>query len=188
MSARADGTLSIRAGRDAYFAANCLPADGGYNEKWVRFKVMGIPVVFPNTEARKRQVPAHDVHHVLTGYGTDLTGESEIGAWEIGSGCDGPARHLGLRVMSVAIFWALGRTFRAFLLGRQCKNFYAAGTIGDDLLARPVSEVRAEIGLDAALEAPTSADRLAFAGWCLAAFGVAWAPILVIAGIWWIWN
>lgn len=143
--------------------------------------------MFPNSEARKRQVPAHDVHHVLTGYGTDLTGESEIGAWEIGSGCDGPARSLGLRVMAVAIFWALGRTFRAFLRGRQCRNFYA-GTVGEELLARGIGEVRAEIGLDAEIKAPTRADRVAFAGWCLAALAIVWGPIPVVVGIWWLWN
>lgn len=109
MSARVDDTLSIRAGRDAYFSANGFPAGGGYDAKWVKLKAFGIPFAFPNTEARKRQVPAHDIHHVLTGYGTDLVGEAEIGAWEIGSVCDGPARHLGLRVMGIlaALWWWL---------------------------------------------------------------------------------
>ena len=42
---------------------------------------------FPNTPSRKRAVRYHDLHHALTGYATDLTGEFEISAWEIGSGC-----------------------------------------------------------------------------------------------------
>ena len=41
----------------------------------------------PNTEGRRRAVRIHDLHHVVTGYQTDLRGEAEIGAWELASGC-----------------------------------------------------------------------------------------------------
>ncbi len=72
---------TLREGRQAYFAENGLPADGGYQDRWVVIKLGGIPVfAFPNTKDRRRAVPFHDLHHVLTGYGTDLRGEAEIGA------------------------------------------------------------------------------------------------------------
>ena len=35
---------------------------------------------FPNTAGRVRAVRYHDLHHVVTGYATDWTGEAEIGA------------------------------------------------------------------------------------------------------------
>ena len=45
-------------------------------------------MTFPNTDSRKRAVPLHDLHHILTGYKTDWMGEAEIGAWELRAGCN----------------------------------------------------------------------------------------------------
>ena len=78
---------SLREARARYFEANGFGENGGYDEDWVRFKVGPFPVAFPNTKGRKAAVPCHDLHHVATGFDTDLAGEGEIGAWEIASGC-----------------------------------------------------------------------------------------------------
>lgn len=72
---------SLRSARDAYYAANDMPPDGGLSDKWVRLELGPFPVAFPNTPARRALVPYHDLHHCLTGYGTDLVGEAEVGAW-----------------------------------------------------------------------------------------------------------
>ena len=46
-----------RAGRASYFADHGLPADGGYDDRFVVFKFRGIPVfAFPNTADRKHAV------------------------------------------------------------------------------------------------------------------------------------
>ncbi len=93
---------TLREGRAIYFAENGLPADGGYDDGWVVIRVKGIPVfAFPNTEGRKRDAPFHDLHHLVTGYGTDLIGEAEIGAWELGSDCSASpaARYLNCQVL-----------------------------------------------------------------------------------------
>jgi hypothetical protein len=39
----------------------------------------------PNSDARRKAVVLHDLHHVATGYKTDWTGEAEISAREIAS-------------------------------------------------------------------------------------------------------
>src|SRR5258708_31947833 len=78
--------LTMRDARAEYFDRNNFK-DGGYNDKWVSLKIGPIPFGFPNTKARVRPVKLHDLHHVLTEYETTCTGEAEIGAWEIASGC-----------------------------------------------------------------------------------------------------
>ena len=80
-----DGTM--RAARARYFEANAFGADGGYDDAWVHLKVGPLPVSFPHTRERVRAVRYHDLHHVVTGYDTDLIGEFEISAWELGAGC-----------------------------------------------------------------------------------------------------
>ena len=77
---------TLRAARDRYFAANGL-GEGGYTDRWVRLMAGPVPIWFPNTAARVRAVRLHDLHHVLTAYETTWTGEAELGAWEIASGC-----------------------------------------------------------------------------------------------------
>src|SRR5262245_50514331 len=82
-----DPKLTLRAARDVYFSENGFGADGGYSAAWVDFKLGPLPMPFPNTPGRVRAVQHHDLHHLITGYGTDIRGEMEISAWELGSGC-----------------------------------------------------------------------------------------------------
>src|SRR5438128_1156812 len=112
-----DETLLDARGR--YFAANGFGADGGYQAPFVDFKLGPIPFPFPNPEGRRRAVRYHDLHHIVTGYRTDFSGELEISAWELGAGCrDFPAAwllNLGGTAMGAVV--APRRTFRAFSLG-----------------------------------------------------------------------
>lgn len=41
---------------------------------------------FPNPPSRQIAVRLHDLHHVVTGYGTDPAGEAEVSAWEFRRG------------------------------------------------------------------------------------------------------
>ena len=77
----------LRDARKRYFEANGFGADGGYEAKWVTLQAGPLRLAFPNSEARRRAVRYHDLHHVLADYPTDWTGEAEIGAWELASGC-----------------------------------------------------------------------------------------------------
>src|SRR5688572_30034252 len=79
--------ITMREARAMYFQANGFGASGGYDDAWVDFKLGPIPLPFPNTKARIEAVRFHDLHHLLTGYDTDITGEFEISAWEIAAGC-----------------------------------------------------------------------------------------------------
>ena len=69
----------------------------------------------------------HDLHHVVTGYQTDLRGEAEIGAWELASGClRWPAATiLNLFALAMGLVIAPHRMARAWSLGRHTQNLYA---------------------------------------------------------------
>ena len=164
------GTLSLRDARRRYFDANGFGEDGGYAKRWVKVKVGPAAFWFPNTQGRVRAVRYHDLHHVATGYDTDLAGEAEIAAWEIASGCRGffASWWLNLVAMCFGLFLAPGRIFRAFVRGRHTRNLYGEH-LDEELLARSVSDVRSGLGLAGAVPPASPADRLAFAGWSLAA-------------------
>jgi hypothetical protein len=158
---------SVASARDAYFAANGF-SEAAYSERWARLKLGPIPVVFPNTSSRKRALPIHDLHHIATGFSTTLTGEAEIGAWEIGGGCGDyvAAWLLNATVFAAGFVIAPRRVYRAFIRGRHARNLYASGW-NDSLLHASVAALRAQV--EPKRDAPaTVRDRLAFAAWTIA--------------------
>lgn len=140
---------TLREARRRYFEVNRFGANGGYDDPFVEITFGPFKVPIPNTKGRVRAVRFHDLHHILTGYDTDLRGEAEIGAWEIGSGC---ADHyaawvLNFGAMSVGALLIPKRTWQAFRRGLKSKNLYRE-TFDEALLERKVSEMRTSLGLD----------------------------------------
>jgi len=135
--------LTMSAARTRYFENNGFGADGGYGAAWVDFKLGPIPFPFPNTPQRVDAVKFHDLHHVLTGYDTDFTGELEISAWEIAAGCKryAAAWVLNLGGIAAGLFTSPGRVFAAFVRGRHSSTVY--GEAFEPLLERTVGELRA---------------------------------------------
>lgn len=163
--------MTLREARDLHFQLNGL-GDGGYEDRWLKVRVWRIPFWFPNTKSRRRAVPFHDVHHVLTEYETTWRGESEIGAWEVATGL---GRHwagwfLDLSAFALGLIINTSGVYGAFLRGRQTSNFYDREWDGA-LLARRVGECREELGLCKELRPPTLADNLSFVFWSVLAVG-----------------
>lgn len=175
---RYEDDWAVRTARARYFEQNGFD-EAGYQDDWVRLRVGPVPIAFPNTQGRRAAVPLHDLHHVATGYGTDLVGEGEIGAWEIASGCFHVRAAWVLDMLAVwpVLFYALPRVYRAFVRGRHSHNLYG-GPMDAALLELRVGELRRRLGLDAAPPA-TRRDRLAFAGFLATVVGMQ----LVIAGL-----
>ena len=69
-----------------YFERNGFGLDGGYGEKWIYLKFGRFSVPLYNSQARKRAVPLHDLHHIALGYDTTPKGEALIATWEIAAG------------------------------------------------------------------------------------------------------
>ena len=148
-----------------HLRAQGLPEDSGVSLRWVRVRFLGVPIWFPNFDARRSILVAHDVHHLLTGYETTWRGEAEIGGFEIATGC----RHywaawfFNFGGLLFGLVIAPLRTFRAFVRGRHCTNFYGVDT--EAVLQRTVAEGRHELGLDRSVPRAVPSDALAFLGW-----------------------
>jgi hypothetical protein len=183
-------SLSLRDARRVYFDANQFGDDGGYASRWVKIKLGPLAIWFPNSEGRVKAVRYHDLHHVATGYDTDLVGEAEIGAWEVASGCRGYLAAWVLNLIAMCLGFALAprRVYAAFVRGRHTRNLYGE-RFDDALLASSVGGLRARLGLEAPV-APAGGDAAAFAAWSLVAVAtyagisaLVLAP-LVLLGMW----
>jgi hypothetical protein len=129
-----------------------------------------------------RAVRFHDLHHVVTGYDTTWTGEAEIGAWEVASGC---AHHyaawvLNLQALAVGLLINPGAVFRAFLRGRHSRNLYRE-VLSDSLLALTVGEMRRRLRLDTTPRPPAPRDCTAFVGWALAGALIFLSSLLIVS-------
>lgn len=172
--------LTIREARADYFATAGFAQDGGYGNKWVKLKIGRLALAFPNTAARVRSVRLHDIHHVLTEYATTWTGEAEIGAWEIASGCGKyyPAWFLNFGAFAIGLVLAPHRTFRAFVRGRHSRNLYP-GQFEERLLACTVGELRTELAIPEQAPSASVKDGIAFLFWSATSAGVSLLPYLV---------
>ncbi|PRQ10157.1 hypothetical protein [Enhygromyxa salina] len=171
--------------RTQYFERNGFGADGGYSAKTVTVEVAGIKLRIPNTPGRVHAVRYHDLHHIMTGYTTHMSGESEIGAWELASNCRDlyAAWVLNGAAFAFGLISCPRRVRAAFIRGCHTRNLYDRD-FNDILLNRRVGELRAELGLERdSLEQPLAAtigDRLAFVGAAVICLGV---PLAVLCGV-----
>jgi hypothetical protein len=183
-----DPSLTLREAAADHLAAEGLAADGGLDDRWVKTKIGPIPFAYPNTKGRKRLVAAHDLHHLLADYRTDIVGEAEMGAWELGSGLrDRTGVRLAIRVFGFALPLHRQRLLHAFVRGRHCQNLVGR-PLDDATLDRSVAELRTELGLDRAVPPPSPEDQRAFRIWAAKALAIVWGPILPLAALaWWWW-
>jgi ubiquinone biosynthesis protein Coq4 len=131
-----------------------------------------------------RAVKLHDLHHVVTGYETTWTGESEIGAWELASGCAGFfwAWYLNLSALAIGIAIAPREIFRAFVRGRHTSNLYRAeGELRESTLLRSVGDLRGALGLDRPVPPARIGDVVIFSAFAVVSALMLLFPLLVIA-------
>ena len=115
---------------------------------WVR--LFGRKIRLPNPKSRRVMVPLHDLHHIATGYDTDLRSEAEIGAWELGAGCTTAMLWtINLIAAIIGIFTVPARTIRAFRAGRRRTTLYRLGRRHEELLGLSVGELRRMLGVPA---------------------------------------
>ena len=97
--------------------------------RWIRARIAGRAVPVLPVIGYRNSLILHDVHHLLTGYGTSLPGEFQLAAWELGSGgCGWSVLFWIDRALAVVlglVFLPL-RTLRAFRAGLRCQNLYGA--------------------------------------------------------------
>lgn len=134
---------TVREGRDRYLAANSLGLDS--------YTARGFPVYVGRWRVRLPNpglLPLHDLHHVVTGYGTGLLGEAEISAYELRAGC----RSVLVFILCIgaiigASVVAPRRVVNAWRRARGTRTLYFTEIPYEQLLDMRVSELRRHLGL-----------------------------------------
>ncbi len=140
-------TLGIRAARDAYLAENGFSTDE-YTKDFVSLMAFGMTFPLPNGANRKWAIPLHDLHHVATGYGSDVVGEAEIGAWELGAGCRRPVTYvLNAFAMTIGLCFAPARVVEAFRAGSRSRSLYRHPFDFEARADEPLGALRAHLGI-----------------------------------------
>ena len=137
--------MSLVAARDAYLAENGFTV-AAYEDRWTQASFFGIPIAVPNTRRHQWAIRLHDLHHVATGYGTDLVGEAEISAWELRGGVGALGLYVAGIVASVAalgLVMAPRRLQRARRAATGAPSLFSRTDEYGRLLALSVGELRA---------------------------------------------
>jgi hypothetical protein len=128
-----------------FYSDNGLEPDGGQSSSSVKIEMASwLHFYIPNFDARRKAVIRHDIHHLVTGYSTDISGESEISAWEIASGCRNypAAFFINTSGLMMGIPLNLKGVLKAFARGRRTKNLYHASLSAEEAMNMKVSELK----------------------------------------------
>jgi hypothetical protein len=149
--------MTVREARDAYLAENGFTTEA-YDSKWTDASFFGVRFKVPNTARHRLAIMLHDLHHVATGFGTDLVGEGEISAWEARRGLRPLGTYVGGIVTSgvlLGLFMAPRRTLRAFRAERGSASLFPLCAFSKpefaarykELLGMTVGELRRALGV-----------------------------------------
>jgi hypothetical protein len=123
---------TVRDAVSAYLEENGFDAKD-YDAPTALLTPFGISMHIPNPPSRQRAVRLHDLHHLVTGFGTDFDGEAEVSAWELSRGLRGLGLYIRLIILGAFMGGMLvspRRTWRAF----------RAAPTGDTLFPQPSYE------------------------------------------------
>lgn len=109
-----------------FYKFNRLNLAEDFKAHCVRVYIGCILAPVPNVKARKKFLKFHDMHHIITGYGIDRIGESEVSAWELGSrSCRKPLISImNLFALSTGFVLDRKRVTAAFDRGCKSRNLY----------------------------------------------------------------
>ena len=147
--------MTVREARDAYLAENGFTV-AAYEDQWTDASFFGIKFKVPNTQRHRVAIMLHDLHHVATGFGTDLVGEGEISAWEARRGLSALGLYVGGIVTSGALMGLLlgpRRTVRAWRRSSKRESLFPLCEEKDfaeryeELLSMTVGELRKMLGV-----------------------------------------
>lgn len=141
--------MTVGAAVEVYLRENGFTR-AAYEERTTKGTVLGIPFFVPNTRRHQWAIMLHDLHHVLTGFGTDLTGEAEISAFELRGGrlwSLGWVASLVLFGAAMGLVVAPLRTLRAWRLAAGARNLFRPGVPAEAYHRLTLGQLRAELGL-----------------------------------------
>ncbi len=142
-------SMRVADARDAYLRENGFTFEE-YAAPRTKAFLFGFTFSVPNTKDHARGIMLHDLHHVATGFGTDVTGEGEVSVFEARSGLAGIGlyvRSLVLLGVATGMLVAPLRALRAFRLAWRCTSLFDESTPYETLVSGTVGDLRARMGL-----------------------------------------
>ena len=134
---------TVRNSRDRYLAENSLNLESYTAENFPLY-VWKWAVYIPNPGL----LPLHDLHHVVTGYGTGLIGEAEISAYELRGGCRSVIIFiLCIGALLIGMFISPKRIWRAWKQAKGTKTLYYTKIPYEKLLEMSVADLRQHLGI-----------------------------------------
>jgi hypothetical protein len=118
--------MTVKEALIGFYKFNSLNLTDDFESHCVRVYIGCILAPVPNINARKKYLKFHDLHHIMSGYGIDRVGESEISAWELGSrSCRKPLISImNLFALSTGFILKPAKVTAAFYRGCKSKNLY----------------------------------------------------------------
>jgi hypothetical protein len=118
--------MTVKEALIGFYKFNSLNLTQDFESHCVRVYIGCILAPVPNVNARKKYLKFHDLHHIMSGYGIDRIGESEISAWELGSrSCRKPLISImNLFALSTGFILSPAKVMAAFYRGCRSKNLY----------------------------------------------------------------
>ena len=118
--------MTVKEALIGFYKFNRLNLTEDFESHCVRVYIGCILAPVPNIEARKKYLKFHDLHHIMSGYGIDRIGESEISAWGLGSrSCRKPLISImNLFALSTGYVLSPSKVTTAFYRGCRSKNLY----------------------------------------------------------------
>jgi hypothetical protein len=184
-----DEQLTLREARAAFYRGNGFAQDGGVqDQRWSPVACRDLKVYLPNFEWRRRALPLHDLHHVITCYEFSPRGEFQMAAWEFAAGRYPNVLSTLFCLPLVCLGSAVipRKTFAAFVRGRRSKTLYFAPDV-DALLDRTVGDVRREY-LPAEAVHTHVRDWGAFILLVMMSSVVLMSPFVALSLLWLIWR
>jgi hypothetical protein len=142
--------LRVRDALDIYLAENGF-THAEYEAKWTPASFFGVLIPVPNTVPHQRGIRLHDLHHLATGFGTDIAGEGEISAWELRGGLGDLNLYVSSLVLFGTVVGSLSFPRRTLRAGRSSKkeNLFRSWSDYSALLELTVGELRERLGVPA---------------------------------------
>lgn len=146
--ARITPSMTVEQGLEVYLARNGF-SRAAYDERWTPASLFGLRFAVPNTANHRWTIMRHDLHHVVTGYKTDLAGEAEISCWELAAGLDNIGLYTQGIVRSLASYGMARHPVRAARAYRASarKSLYRDTIPYERALSMTVRALREALGI-----------------------------------------
>ena len=141
--------MRVRDALAAYLTENGFTTES-YESATTTGSLFGKRLTVPNPPSHRRAIRLHDLHHLVTGFGTDHAGEGELSAWQARRGLRGVGAYVTAIVLlntAVGLLFAPRRTLAAFTAAGKGRSLFATNVDYDALLDTPLGELRALLGI-----------------------------------------